>query len=89
MSIVDRYITDAVYPAWRSLTDNGFDVPPHAAGHAIRAALPGILAQHRADVLRDTANDIEQWLGEHGLRHQRGWVIAAQLRRWADEQVPE
>lgn len=73
---VGRYVTDAVYPAWRSLTDAGHDVPPHAAGHAIRAALPGILAAHRADVLREvfSGDYMESALVRRGIRDE-AWAL--------------
>lgn len=49
---VDRYITaEALDAAWRGATE---PVPPSVKS-ILRAALPGVLAAHRADVLREVA----------------------------------
>lgn len=54
MSDIDRYITDeaveVVYGAMRRMAVESYD---DAARTVLRAALPGILAAHRTDVLRE------------------------------------
>lgn len=50
MTDVDRYLTDEVVAAgWQGATEPN----PPSVRTILRAALPGILARHRADVLRE------------------------------------
>lgn len=81
---VDRYVTyPVVRDAWLSLEDTA---SLQDAEMILRTALPGILAEHRADVLREVA----LVLGEkHTLvpdeRERRGYAAAArQVRRLCD-----
>lgn len=55
MTDIDRYVTDDAVQAMHAVSDDGAWHYPAM----LRAALPGILAQYKADLLREFPVEIE------------------------------
>lgn len=95
MSDLDRYLTEEVLgEALRHRWDGGATEPLAGMRDAFRAALPGILAQHRADVTRELhahlADCIQSsYCGGQYLRAKRLLQRMEIEMRFADEAVPD
>lgn len=78
---LDRYITDEAVRAIESASYGRADRPGR---DGLRAALPTILARHRADVLREAAGDLIPY-----VLHPGGRDVVLALRQLAEEAVAD